>query len=300
MNVREVIDRQTQAERLARTSLRRARPNRTETDLEPSGTMTGNQAPGGGQHSVADLRITCSPWQNAGVLGVLAWSQPSYTITGSLDLWAGFAAVADPRDEEPLVAAFEGVAVSTLDRSEARTRGRRTAPCASSGGWWVSDPRVPSNPRLAVRWQQHDLDDAPPYLPVLAGRGDGSWHRPITLLERARLQGIPAEVDGAPLDLEGTLSQVAKHIGNAVPVGAALAIAGEMLRTLILAATGAFMLSSGSGVWVKRRANGSFPLYLDEQLRKTSKRTRRKARAASVQITSNTYFGASTLCEGRA
>lgn len=267
---------------------------------EPSGTMTGNQAPGGGQHSVADLRITCSPWQNAGVLGVLAWSQPSYTITGSLDLWAGFAAVADPRDEEPLVAAFEGVAVSTLDRSEARTRGRRTAPCASSGGWWVSDPRVPSNPRLAVRWQQHDLDDAPPYLPVLAGRGDGSWHRPITLLERARLQGIPAEVDGAPLDLEGTLSQVAKHIGNAVPVGAALAIAGEMLRTLILAATGAFMLSSGSGVWVKRRANGSFPLYLDEQLRKTSKRTRRKARAASVQITSNTYFGASTLCEGRA
>lgn len=267
---------------------------------EPSGTMTGNQAPGGGQHSVADLRITCSPWQNAGVLGVLAWSQPSYTITGSLDLWAGFAAVADPRDGEPLVAAFEGLAMSTLDRGEARARGRRTVPFASSGGWWQSDPRVPSNPRLAVRWQQHDLDDAPPYLPVLAGRGDGSWHRPITLLERARLQGIPAEVDGAPLDLEGTLSQVAKHIGNAVPVGAALAIAGEMLRTLILAATGAFMLSSGSGVWVKRRANGSFPLYLDEQLRKTSKRTRRKARAASVRITNNTYFGASTLCEGRA
>lgn len=135
---------------------------------------------------------------------------------------------------------------------------------------------------------------------MIAGRGDGSWHRPITLLERAALQGIPATIDGAPLELEGTLSQVAKHIGNAVPVGAALAIAGEMIRTLILAATGAFMLSSGGGVWVKRRANGTFPLYLEEELRRVSKRTRRKARTAAARVVAATTFGPSALCEGRA
>ena len=144
------------------------------------------------------------------------------------------------------------------------------------------------------------LDIAPPYLPVLAGRGDGSWHRPITLLERARLQGLPAELDGAPLDLEGTLSQVAKHIGNAVPVGAARPIAGEMLRTMILASTGAFMLSSAAGVWVKKRRDGSFPLYLDEQLSRVKRRVRRKARRAAECITTATRFDASTLCEGRA
>ena len=267
---------------------------------EPAGTITGNQAPGGSTCNVADLRITCEPWRNAGVLGVLAWSQPSYTITGALDLWAGFAAVADPRDGEQPVAAFDGEATSVVDRGEARARGRRTVPFSASSGWWVSDPRVPSNPRLAVRWQQDDLDDAPPYLPVLAGRGDGSWHRPITLLERARLQGLPAELDGAPLDLEGTLSQVAKHIGNAVPVGAARPIAGEMLRTMILASTGAFMLSSAAGVWVKKRRDGSFPLYLDEQLPRVKRRARKKARRAVERITGATSFDGSTLCEGRA
>jgi LDH2 family malate/lactate/ureidoglycolate dehydrogenase len=151
-----------------------------------------------------------------------------------------------------------------------------------------------------VRWRQVDLDHAPPFLPVIPGRGDGSWHRPITLLERAALQGIPAQVNGQPLELEGTLSQVAKHIGNAVPKGAALAIAVEILRTLVLASTGAFMLSSGGGVWVKRRANGSFPLYLDEQLTKVKRRKARKARKAVARIEARTTIGAWTPCEGRA
>ncbi len=164
----------------------------------------------------------------------------------------------------------------------------------------MSDPRVPSNPRLAVRWRQVDLDDAPPYLPVIPGRGDGSWHRPITLLERAALQGLPTTIDGAPLELEGTLSQVAKHIGNAVPVGAARPIAGEMLRTLILASTGAFMLSSAAGVWVKKRRDGSFPLYVDQQLPRVKKRVRRKVRRAVARIVAATTFCESTTCEGRA
>lgn len=206
----------------------------------PAEVITTNTAPGGGQGSVADLRLTCNPWKTSGVLGVLSLGQPSYTITSALDLWAGWAAVADPR--------------------------------------------VPSNPELAVRWFPRSLDAAPMFVPVFAGRGDGSWHRPLTLLERAALQGLPAVFRGAPLWLEGTLSQISEHIGNAVPVGAALAIAGEMLRTLILAATGAFALSSGSGVWVRRRPNGSFPLYVREQLRGASKRVRRRFHPVRAKV----------------
>jgi len=259
----------------------------------PAGTITGNRAPGGSPTSVADLRITCSPWKNSGVLGVLAFTQPSYTVTGALDLWAGWAAVADPRaaGEADVAVAFEGEA-SSHRRGPALARGRRGGAAPLAGPWWSSDPRVPSNPRLVVRWRQADLDAAPPYLPVIPGRGDGSWHRPITLLERAALQGIPTEVDGKPLDLEGTLSQVAKHIGNAVPKGAALAIAVEILRTLILASTGAFMLSSGGGVWVKRRRNGSFPLCLDEQLAKVKRRKARKVRKAVARIEARTTVAA--------
>ena len=272
---------------------------------EPFATVTGNAAPGGLACSVADLRITCDPWRNSGVLGVLAWGRPSYCVTGALDLWAGFAAVADPRVVEPLAPVVEAVAaVETLvacsRRAAPRARRRGDASAAPPlAPCWSSDPRIPCNPRLVVRWHQRDLDAPPPYLPVLAGRGDGSWHRPITLLERAALQGLPTQVRGRPLELEGTLSQVAKQIGNAVPVGAASAIASEMLRTLILASTGAFMLSSTTGVWVKRRPNGTFPLYLDEQLRRVAKRTRRRARKAVVRIERATRFEG-LGCEGSA
>lgn len=203
-------------------------------------TVTGNAAPGGGACSVGDLRLTCNPWRTSGVLGVLSLGQPSYTVTSAMDLWTGWAAVADPR--------------------------------------------VPSNPALALRWFPRSLDAAPLFVPVFAGRGDGSWHRPLTLRERASLQGLPLLLDGLPLDLSGTLSQISEHIGNAVPVGAALAIAGEMLRTLILAATGAFALSSGSGVWVKRRPNGSFPLYVEQQLRGAKPRTRRRIERATPRV----------------
>lgn len=261
----------------------------------PAGTITGNASPGGGAHSIADLRLEKEPWRTSGVLGVLSWGQPSYTITGALDLWAGWAAVADPRGAEAIdTPAVDPEDVLVAPRGPARPQGVRRGVPAIEGYWFASDPRVPSNPPLVVRWCQADLDDPPPYIPVLPGRGDGSWHRPLTLLERARLQGLPMLLNGVPLVLSGTLSQISEHIGNAVPVGAALAIAGEMLRTLVLAASGAFFLSSASGVWVKRRRDGSFPLYVEQALRGVSKRKRRKVRQYVARVPH------ATLVEGRA
>lgn len=105
------------------------------------------------------------------------------------------------------------------------------AACHDNGRFSVADPRKP------------------PPTPVVILAKDGTWHRPLTTLELALLQGLPATVDGKPLVLGGTISQQREHIGNAVPVGTARAIAEQMLRTLSASDEGTMFLDS-SAVWV--------------------------------------------------
>jgi len=81
---------------------------------------------------------------------------------------------------------------------------------------------------------------------------DGTWHRPLTTLELAALQGLPITVNGSPLILAGnSASAWRERIGNAVPVGAASAIARHMLLTLGSVAAGRGTFSSDA-VWVER------------------------------------------------
>ena len=94
-----------------------------------------------------------------------------------------------------------------------------------------------------------DIAKAPPIAPVILA-ADGTWHRPLTTIELAVLQGLPAEHRGAPLKLAGTSSRQREGIGNAVPVQAAQAIAEQMLLTLLSSDLQAFALSSGGAVWV--------------------------------------------------
>lgn len=83
---------------------------------------------------------------------------------------------------------------------------------------------------------------------------DGTWHRPLTTLELAALQGFPVLVDGKPLVLAGTShTRWREAIGNAVPPPAALAIGEQLLRALLIAKLGAFALDSNP-VWVSPRA----------------------------------------------
>lgn len=78
---------------------------------------------------------------------------------------------------------------------------------------------------------------------------DGTWHRPLTFLELAALQGSPVIVNGEPLCLAGSRSAWRERIGNAVPPPAAEAIARQMLASLSAASLGTFPLSSDE-VWV--------------------------------------------------
>ncbi len=106
-----------------------------------------------------------------------------------------------------------------------------------SGRWSVADPRagLPSpDARLACRIRALD----------------GTWHRPFTTLELAALQSLvdPEEV----LELDG-LSDAAwrERIGNAVPPGAAQAVAETMGRTLLMAWSGTGFILSSLPIWVQ-------------------------------------------------
>jgi hypothetical protein len=88
-------------------------------------------------------------------------------------------------------------------------------------------------------------------VPLVILAADGTWHRPMTPLELARLQDLPAFVDGKPLKLFGDdVGAWVERIGNAVPVGTARAIAEQMLLTLLSSDVGAGLLVTGGKVWV--------------------------------------------------
>ncbi len=148
--------------------------------------------------------------------GVLSWHEPARTIAGTAAVGCGAYAVADARDRGWL----EGVRVLSLDEAMALDL----------------DPRKP-----------------PPFVPVIIAE-DGSWHRPMTPLELAALQGYPATMHGEPIRFEGGRTLVVEHIGNSVPPPAARAVAERMLFALVESAVDTFALGGGLEVWVEPEA----------------------------------------------
>lgn len=186
---------------------------------------------------------------------VADWTAPMEAVTGPGGHTVG--AVSDPRLDDLRVSRAYDAGYGVLRWSDpARTVAATTA--VGCGAYAVADARE----RLVADARVLTLDEAlelefdpakrPPFVPVIIAR-DGTWHRPLTLLELAALQGFPARVDGAPLELSGTRTEVATHIGNAVPPPAARAIAQQMLTALVQSTLEAFALSAGP-VWVSPEA----------------------------------------------
>ncbi|MBE0467594.1 MAG: DNA cytosine methyltransferase [Candidatus Desulforudis sp.] len=107
-----------------------------------------------------------------------------------------------------------------------------------SGSAAVADPRIPLD---------NERPDPPPIIISL----DGTWHRPLTTLELAALQGFPTILpNGQPLTLAGRSdSRWRERIGNAVPPPAAKAIGDQILRALLLSAFGTWELGT-TPLWV--------------------------------------------------
>jgi site-specific DNA-cytosine methylase len=244
---------------------------------EPAGTVTGNGRPETGKFSVADPR---PQWFN-NVLKVVPWSEPTGTVTGQGRPTCGALNVADPRVKK----AFDhGYAVLHFDEPSPTVAGKSHP---GNGAYSIADPRLTCEPRAGaygvLPWDEAaktvtgaaQIDngsfaiadprtpDAPPVIvvrdpkkppsatPVIIS-ADGTWHRPLTTLELAALQGFPLVWRGAPLKLDGSASsQWRTHIGNAVPAPAAKAIAERMLASLLQADFETFSLDGDAAVWVQ-------------------------------------------------
>lgn len=210
---------------------------RIERWTTPAHTVTGSDRIGSGAPSAADPRVKRAYDHG---YAVLPWQRPSYTIHGQSHPGCGAYSVADIRvDCAPRSGAY-GI-IPWREAAKTVTGAARV----DNGPWAVADPR--GGPPVMV------IDDArkpPPDVPIILAE-DGTWHRPLTTLELAALQGLPTEIDGEPLQLAGrSVSAWRERIGNAVPCPTARAIADQMLVALVEADAEAFTLHGGA-VWVR-------------------------------------------------
>ncbi|HNB06106.1 MAG TPA: DNA cytosine methyltransferase [Thauera aminoaromatica] len=228
---------------------------------QPSGTVTGACRPSAGAISVAD------PGWHKGVLGVLPLDQPIGTVPGRSSPTNGAFSIADTLKRGP-----------RFNNVYRLVEWRDTSPCVTAGGSPTSGGLNVADPRAAwqnaghygvVSWGEtagavtaaasHDngrnnvADPRPLRLEELGEAPlivslDGTWHRPLTTLELAALQGFPTE----GLTFDGRAMQRHREkIGNAVPPPAAQAIAGVMGQVLLMARSGQTFALSSTPVWVR-------------------------------------------------
>lgn len=242
---------------------------------EPSRTITGSSHVGGGALSIADPRVAERANRRSNSHSVRSWGDHAYTITGEDSVGSGGQSIADPRASKyagspglygvndwgkpaPCVTGGAKVTSSNCAAAVADPRPRNgvagvqawDAPGVTvsgaldvhSGAGSVADPRLP---------EAHERPDPPPVIIAL----DGTWHRPLTTLELAALQGFPlAMPDGSPLLLDGKSdSKWRERIGNAVPPPSARAIGEQILQSLLAGKEAEFALSC-STIWVSPEA----------------------------------------------
>ena len=218
---------------------------------EPSGTVVGHAVHDNSAVSTADPRVKCH--RREGGHGVKGWDEPSTPIISNGTVHNHPSQVADPRlTYSPRGGSYGVVGWATPSHVIRGVQREVNGPSS------VADPRMPE-------W----LCEGPP-LDLVSRRGthiviraaDGTWHRPMTDLELAVLQGFPARHRGGWLDLpcletspSAQRSERRQHIGNAIPPPSAEAIAREMATTLNAAREGGLLLG-GTPVWVEnvRRA----------------------------------------------
>jgi site-specific DNA-cytosine methylase len=210
---------------------------------DPACTVTGESWPLNGRNSVADPRIGVTARENrfTNQYRVREWAKPAGCVTGDTDIQEGAQSVADPR----LGCAPRSGSYGVLGWEEAAATITGNARI-DNGRFAIADPRKP-----------------PGFIPVIIAE-DGTWHRPLTTLELAALQGLPAQLEGKPLALAGkSVSRWRERIGNAVPVQAGQAIADTLLTALLAAALGTWTLG-GTGIWV--RDDGRTEMELEAEL----------------------------------
>lgn len=183
--------------------------------------------------SPEEYRLEYNP-RGGGSYGVQKWDKPGGTIIGNSKVNGSNAVcIADPRLGCKVRNGTYGI--NAWDKPGVTVTGSADIHqgCAA-----VADPRSPTDNN-----RQYPL-------PVITAL-DGTWHRPLTTLELASLQGFPVMFpDGRPLVLAGKSdSKWRERIGNAVPPPTAKAIAEQILMALLASYRNEWFLGS-TGIWV--------------------------------------------------
>ncbi|MDS1141757.1 DNA cytosine methyltransferase [Pusillimonas sp. SM2304] len=189
--------------------------------------------------------------------GVTAYSATANAVISGSTSGQGAYAVADPRPniqrtkgDNYLTGGHYGVK-HWNDSSMAVS----ASACHDNGWWSVADRRTGT----------YSASDVPENVPAMPAPNDklvcriqsmdGTWHRPFTTLELAAIQSYYDPDDFAehgPLIMEGTSDQVwREHIGNMVPPAAALAMAEEIGRAILLSWAGETFQLSSTPIWVR-------------------------------------------------
>lgn len=242
---------------------------------KPAGAVTGMARPSCGSTpaSIADPRVNDRDGRQAGHFQVNVWDDPSRTVTGKKDIQCGAMSIADPRPGYGPSRHGTNYRITSWDNAAGTVTGG-TQP--SEGALSVSDPRLGCKCRDqtygVTAWDQAastisgnldvhtgaaavadvripDRNEAGQWVIISL---DGTWHRPLTTLELAALQGLPLTVNGAPLKLAGNSEQRWREgIGNAVPVGAGEGIGNAMLDALLANEYHEIMYSTLTELWVR-------------------------------------------------
>lgn len=204
---------------------------------ETANTVIGSGQLGGSSSTaaVADPRPPQRANRRSGQYAVCGWDAPCGTVTGEDTIGSGAPSIADPRLTDRASRHPSVFKIQPWEEASDTVTGTRFG----SGALAVADPRLP------------DARDAGTWVIIAA---DNTWHRPLTTLELAVLQGLPARLEaGLPLTLAGkSQAKWRERIGNAVPVGAAEAVGRTMLRTLIAGQANMLMLNLyATAVWVR-------------------------------------------------
>lgn len=217
---------------------------------DPSVAVIGHPCIDNFPGQIADPRVAEISGRHDGTLGVEDFAKAAHTVTGQHGR-RNWDSVADPRVPECNRGSYGVQAWAKPSHCVRSHHNPRIAPSA------VADPRVPAGVP-EIEGPPIDLTSKrPTYLVIVAD--DGCWHRPLTTLELAALQGLPTKInrtaenpEGEWLVLHGNQAEQREHIGNLVPPPAAEQIALEAKAALTIAAAGgAWSLNSGD-IWVRQ------------------------------------------------
>ncbi len=229
--------------------------------VEPSNTIAGTSAVGCGAYAITDevptplaLGLGCAP--HAGAYGVIPAEEPAPAVVAAANIDNSRVALAARPAPPPFVVLSYAEAKRVAD-------GHVTVPFA------IVDRDHPDVPLAIVedmakppfRWvdrpakgkkgQRGATERVKVPVPLVLIAKDGTWHRPLTTLELAVLQGLPWQHRGQPLNFGGGATQQRRTIGNMIPAPVGEAFGNQFLAAGLASAAGAlFMYGPSGGLWV--------------------------------------------------